>query len=324
MACNGDRYVTMYCDDCGEPRQVRITCGDRACPSCRELVYKRQMMKYKPLLKIVESKRCVLVTVTRKIKPGIGAAGLQERVEETRQAFKKLIRLNCFTGIQGGFYSIEIKWSDKVGGWNVHIHALCELSKGGVRRIWKIRNRGKGRDEYKADIYHRQGNLTVQILSEEWRRLTGDSYFVDIMPINDRYGGAKGGLAYILKYLTKPVEIGGRTFEYNLALKHKVKENAKRKDGKPPKAQGYRMIHAFGTWYPNSKEYRFRDCEKAQKWPLTCEHCSNTRWFSEYDMRWMMLEPTYMRWVDPITREEARAGPVEVVAQIVQERLFGF
>lgn len=304
LACDGDRFVSMICDNCGEVHPVRITCGDRACPSCRKMVHDRLKRKYLPMMEILDPKKLVFVTLTRRIN----GSDLQQKVEETRAAWRQLIRQNKWKCIQGGLYTIEIKWSEKYKGWNVHIHAVCELIKAAIRRTWTDR-RSKRK---KADVESRFGVLTIQGLSRAWQKLTGDSPRVEIAPVLDHRGGVKGVLGYILKYLTKAAEVGGRFFEYNDALRHSPGPSGKR--------QGYRLVECWGTWYPNSKNYRFRDVPKAKKSPLVCEECGNTDWWSEFEMRKILASPVIDTW----TREEVRAGPDLDVIGIIQGRLFGF
>lgn len=255
--CNGDRFVTVYCHDCGQEKKVQIGCGDRTCPTCREKEFWRLKKKYSRALSLLDSSRLVFVTLTRKID----GKNLRDKVLETKQAWQKLIRLKGMEAIRGGFYTIEIKYSEKWQGWNVHIHAVCEVHEKARIRVWKDRvSRRK-----KADVFYVAGqHVTIQWLRQEWKRLTGDSDRVDVAPVLEQKGGIKGVMSYILKYLKKPAEVAGRELEYNMALK------------------GFRLVHAFGTWYPNSKEYRFRGVDMSKE-PLQCD-CGHTVWVSEFEL----------------------------------------
>jgi hypothetical protein len=214
----------------------------------------------------LDPKRLVFVTLTRKVRPGSSPVSLRHRVAETREAFRQLIRQKRFKLLQGGFSTMEVKWSTKVQGWNVHIHAVCELAEGSWRRIWQD-NKGKGKNKgrFKADVIGRKGKtLTIQSLRKSWKRLTKDSDRVDITPVLEKFGGVNGVMSYILKYLNKPAEVGERGVEYNIGLK------------------GSRLVYSFGTWYPTAKKYRFADVPKPKKYLMRCDNCSSTFWTTEY------------------------------------------
>jgi hypothetical protein len=218
------------------------------------------------MMKTLDIKKLVFVTLTRKIRPGKSSFGLRERLQETREAFNKLIRQNRFKLIQGGFYTFEVKWNEKFQGWNVHIHAVCELANKAWRMVWvDRRGKGKNKGRFKADVIGPKGlTLTVQSLRKSWKKLTHDSDRVDITPVLEKFGGVNGVMAYILKYLNKPVEVKGHEIEYNMGLK------------------GSKMVNAFGTWYPTCKRYRFKDVPKPEKNKMVCDVCKSTYWTSEY------------------------------------------
>lgn len=257
MACEGDRFVTIFCHDCGVLRQVQISCGDRTCPTCREREFFRLKKKYGPAMAVLDSKKLVFITLTRRID----GMSLRDKVIETKKAWQALIRLKGMEAITGGFYTIEVKYSEKWHGWNVHIHSVCEVHKKARVRIWKDRVSRR----LKADVVFRAGqHVSIQWLRREWKRLTGDSDRVDVAPVLDTKGGVKGVMSYILKYLNKPVEVAGKVWEYNQALK------------------GLRMVNAWGAWYPNSKNYRFVGIDLSKE-PMKCD-CGHTVWISEFEM----------------------------------------
>lgn len=267
--CDGDKFVSLYCAECGGLKRVIINCGDRTCPTCRKKEYKRLLRKYRPAMDILSHKCLVLVTLTMAIEKGEGV--LRDKILKIKKSWQKLIRHELFkNAIQGGYYTIEIKWSEKSQGWNVHIHALCEIAKGARIKTWRAWNALKMRMEDKADVIPVEGEmLSIQQLKEEWEELTGDSHRVDIAPVTQakgRKGGAVGALSYILKYMSKPAEISGKTIAYCEGLK------------------GFKLLHAFGTWHPNSKFYRFADVIFDDKVPATCGVCKSVTWISEFEL----------------------------------------
>lgn len=267
MACEGDKFITVFCGHCGSGHAVTVSCGDRTCLPCRQREYERLKKKYRPLMQSLDSERLVFITVTRRVKPGVSVGSLRTRLKHTKECFAKLMRQKVFRVIAGGFYSIEVKYSGKYRGWNVHLHAVCEIAPKAVRRVWiDKRGRGKNKGRAKADVIGKDGNLTIQLLKKSWQVLTGDSFFVDITPVLDRKGGVSGVMGYILKYLSKPAEVGLHASEYNAGLK------------------GFRMVHAFGAWYPTAKNYRFAGVVKLDKIPLVCPDCGCDYWISEFEV----------------------------------------
>lgn len=267
LACEGDKFITVFCGHCGAGHAVTIGCGDRTCLPCRQREYERLKKKYRPLMQSLDSERLVFITVTRRVKPGVSSGSLRTRLKHTKECFSRLMRQKVFKAIAGGFYSIEVKYSKKYHGWNVHLHAVCEITKKAVRRVWfDNRGRGKNKGRAKADVISKDGNLTIQLLKKSWQELTGDSFFVDIAPVLDRKGGVNGVMGYILKYLSKPAEVGAHAAAYNDGLKR------------------FRMVHAFGTWYPTAKNYRFAGIEKPEKIPLICTECGRDYWISEFEL----------------------------------------
>ena len=269
MGCNGEKFITLFCEFCGNPHKVSISCGDRTCPDCRQKEYQRLKRKYRPLMINLDSDKLVFITLTRKVKPGAGGGQLRDRLKHTKDCFAKLMRQKVFSCIAGGFYSIEVKWSKKGQGWNVHLHAVCEIADKAVRRLWADkRGQGKNKGRLKADVISKGGNITIQLLKKAWAELTGDSFFIDISPVLDKKGGVNGVLAYILKYLTKAAEVGGaaNVSAYNYGLKR------------------FRMINAFGSWYPTCKYYRFAGVQREDKRVLLCTDCGRVFWISEFDL----------------------------------------
>jgi len=267
--------VTVFCHDCGHERKVVISCGDRACPKCREKEFYRLKKKYSPALSLLDSKKLVFITLTRKID----GRSLRAKIDETKEAWKKLIRLDGMEAVRGGFYTIEIKYSEKWHGWNVHIHAVAEIDEKARVRVWEDRVSGR----LKADVIYRAGqHVSIQFLRSEWKRLTGDSDRVDMAPVLEKKGGVRGVMSYILKYLKKPAEVDGREDEYNRALKGR--RAVKDEEGNViTKGLGtIRLVSAWGTWYPTSKDYRFAGIDLTKE-PMKCD-CGHTVWLSEFEL----------------------------------------
>lgn len=119
--------------------------------------------------------RPFLVTLTVKDGPD-----LAERVNHLRSAHRKLwkrrghadYRRGVMGGVAGGVWSYEMKRGRGSGQWHPHVHG-----------IWLA--------ESQPDRF---------ALSAEWRELTGDSYIVDVRPIE---GDPVDGFLEVFKYALK-------------------------------------------------------------------------------------------------------------------------
>lgn len=265
--CGGKLVRTLFCLDCGHGIDVPITCGDRSCIDCRRRSYLRLRAVYMPLMKQVKAVQLALVTLTLRITGDIGE-GLRDRVERIRAAWRRLIRLKVWRPVRGGLYTIEVKWSSRyAGAWNVHIHALVEAR--GAVRPWRSEAEGKE----KADIIGAGATLSPQALSQAWEGLTGDSYIVDIVPVQERRGGVMGAFKYILKYLTKATGLPHWQAKraYNGAL------------------AGKRLIQTFGEWHDTHKLYRFVKLRVIRP-VVPCGECGGTAgWMSGFEFRRLRL-----------------------------------
>lgn len=98
---------------------------------------------------------------------------LPQQIDRIYASFRTLRRLPLWQAhVDGGAAVLEIKHSHRDHLWHVHIHMLAQ-----------------GRYIRHAD------------LKREWHRITGDSFVVDVRPVNSADDAAR----YITKYITKPV-----------------------------------------------------------------------------------------------------------------------
>ena len=301
--CGGEEVRSYWCEWCHHMIQVPVSCGDRACPSCRRRSYLRLQSVYQPLLAEVPTDLMALVTLTMRIDGR--ARDLAGQIERIRSAWRKLIRQRGWqSAVRGGLYSIEVQWSSRYrGAWNVHIHSLVEARRLLVRFwVWKTGKDGKRYRKECAEIVGSR-RLTPQGLSAAWRGVTGDSYVVDITPVQAEQGGARGAMGYILKYLTK----GGRQYpSRDMYLEYRRIMH------------GVRTVQTFGAWYATSKDYRFS--VRPGRKPRPCKECGGIYWMSEWQYR------AYERQaqpVPPMRAPPARARLVVNNQQTLQDLLQG-
>jgi hypothetical protein len=86
-------------------------------------------------------------------------------------AFKQLRTRQIWKSQRGGCFILEVKWTQE-RGWHPHLHIITEGD-------WIPQNE----------------------LSQEWYKVTGDSYIVDVRPLSTTYDPAD----YVAKYVTKGV-----------------------------------------------------------------------------------------------------------------------
>lgn len=223
LESSAHKIVNLFCSKCGYFYPVTMRCGDRTCPECRLKDYYRLLGSYRSFL--MSKQRLRLITLTLRGRPLVLT---KSRLNRLRKCFLTLIHQKFYKSVlTGGFYSIEAKKSYKnnPAGWNVHIHILAE-----------------------------GGFINQKRLSNDWFKITGDSYIVDI---RSAFSGV-GGFKYVLKYLTKSPMTLNCDVEYNSAF------------------AGSRLVSVFGNWYgkiPLLKE------------KVICPKCGNKFWLSEWDLR---------------------------------------
>lgn len=268
--CGGREFRSFYCRHCGNKLEVSVTCGDRTCPDCRKKEARRLKARYYPMVKQVPRAHLALVTLTLRLGPS--DRDLRVRVERIRRAWRKLIRLRLWRPVVGGLYVIECKWATRYeGAWNVHIHALVEAPA-----VVPFRYMAGGQERTGAELHGPGGVLRPQDLMAAWRRVTNDSYVIDIQPVRADRGARRGALAYLLKYLTKAGSWPSRAARvaYNVAL-HRT-----------------RLVHTFGRWHPMSKAWRFAGLIIKRVFKKVCGKCGEVNpWISEFEFLRLSWSP---------------------------------
>ncbi len=135
---------TLYCSHCGYPLRVKLSCGDRTCPTCRRKWYGHHFGALKQ--QVSSWPRVYFLTLTLKNIPDEEMS--RWHVRRLREAFSKL-RYRLRPNIKDGYYLIQV--TNSGAGWHLHLHAL----------------------------YFGQYVPAIQI-SKVWSDITKDSYVVDI------------------------------------------------------------------------------------------------------------------------------------------------
>jgi hypothetical protein len=97
---------------------------------------------------------------------------LVQAEDDAHNGFRELRRSEVWKSrVVGGLWTMEIKPGEKESTWNVHLHLLVD-------------------GEY----------FPQDLLSDAWKKATGDSYIVDVRAVNSR----SAAIHYITKYIAKP------------------------------------------------------------------------------------------------------------------------
>ncbi|KXA91480.1 hypothetical protein AKJ64_04720, partial [candidate division MSBL1 archaeon SCGC-AAA259E17] len=163
---------------------------------------------------------------------------LESLVERAFDCFRKLRRRKILEGVRGGFYSVEVKPPNEQG-WYVHIHVILD------------------------GFYMLQG-----VLSDEWKDITGDSFYVDIRSVRNR----KAGVFYLLGYVFICKELKDREtmpewMEFPIKTRSDFRELSKERLD-PSNPERYP-----DNWEELVKEYKNRDyplgifCGSLYGWP---------------------------------------------------------
>lgn len=159
------------------------TCEFRLCPDCARRRSRRHFDNYLPKVEAFARAHRVtpvhlVLTQTHK------AETLKQSINRLLKAFRKLVRRSFWIEhFKGGTWSVEVT-KGKDGLYHTHLHLLAFRSK----------------------------FFDIALLRSEWLAVTGDSVNLNLKPILEA-GWLAGGLREVLKYISKPLDIGRFTAE---------------------------------------------------------------------------------------------------------------
>lgn len=173
----------MWESDSGLPFVVWGHCRDRMCPRCQEERARKVRGRVRDLVSTYNAPRFMTLTLAP------DGSGLAARLSKLLRSYRELRRRRSFREyVSAGVAAIEIVLNRETREWHVHLHAVVD-----------------------GDYFPQQ------LLSDEWRSVTGDSYIVDIRSVKDRNATSD----YIAKYVSKAVDIHawppGAVREYAIA-----------------------------------------------------------------------------------------------------------
>lgn len=207
-SCGADAYVeqavytSKYRGGIGPIDQcqwrVRSTkCHDRFCVPCSN----ERSMRVRDSLLIhmqpLEGLKLIGLTLKHSTAP------LSDTLDRITKAFRAVRQLPLWKkAVKGGCAIIETKIADDAVSWHTHFHIIAE-------------------SKY----------LPQDKLSAAWKKITGDSFIVDVRPV----GAKSGAIKYITKYITK-------------AADSSIVNSPKHLKEAIIAFTGRRLVSTFGTW----------------------------------------------------------------------------
>jgi hypothetical protein len=161
------KSLTFICLDCGKQWVHQVDCGDRLCPECNRRRGRRVISRYSSIIASFQEPKWLTLTLQR--RPLTRGA-----VRNLRSCFRKLRQNKVWDSGSKGIYCLESGEIDDLGCCNLHIHVLMDSKF-----------------------------IEQKKLSEAWKRITKDSYIVDIRPANRVSCDHRALLRYMTKYMVK-------------------------------------------------------------------------------------------------------------------------
>lgn len=242
-------YACVAGESCGAVHgRQGYQCHDRLCPYCAVLRGHRLAQKVAPL--VAAMRRPMFVTLTVKNGPVLAECG-----RHLRKSTGRLRRGVVFRElIAGGIYVEEVTRQPGEGDWHPHAHLAVDV----VATEDELRGHALRRGMPVA-LAERAGvaGLLEFVLRHAWRRITGDSFIVDVRPLE------RDDLRELCKYTAKLGDI-----VYSPAS---VAEFCAYADGR-------RMVIPFGSCYGAAQELAELDAEEggevaADVETLSCPSC---------------------------------------------------
>lgn len=159
-------------------------CKTRLCPVCTRKRTHRLIARMAPLVGAINQPRFITLTMPHSDAP------LVDQVKRLTGCFAKLRRSKEWRAhVEGGLYTIELKWSAKANRWHPHIHTIV------------------------SGIYFPHAQLKAA-----WKRISGATV-VDVRFAHDR----RKAVEYVVKYALKTADIATvpdqRLAEWALAVR---------------------------------------------------------------------------------------------------------
>jgi len=176
---NFKTFFTLYCEKCDKTYIVKAGCKQRTCSFCAANREKKLIWKYTDASRTMQNPKLITLTAPWFKNPRVGKKIMTS-------AFRRLRQRKPFKYLfKKGLYGFHFK--PKPGGmWYVHIHALIDTKY-----------------------------VPQPILAAAWSKCMPGAVISDIR----KAWSPKGGLKYILGYITATKHLAGHEDEFNVYMK---------------------------------------------------------------------------------------------------------
>lgn len=209
-ACGAHAWVLESQDDDKRLKIASATCKDRFCVPCADTRSARIGNRIRAKIPPAGISFLTLTLADADLD-------LSHLIDKLLRSFRQLRAWRRWREtVAGGVAFLEIKWSEKKQRWHPHIHALIEA-----------------------------GYLPQDQISDQWKRITGGSFIVDIR----RPHVAESAIHYVTKYGSK-------------ALDQSFVSNPDRLDEALQALKGRHLCLAFGAW----RAWALIEDDERQEW----------------------------------------------------------
>ena len=208
--CGCDAWVLRSKTDDGRLKIASATCKDRFCVPCADSRSHRIGNRVRAQ---VPPAGISFLTLTL-VDADLSLTELLDKLVASFRSLRQWKRWRC--NVAGGVAFIELKWNAKSDRWHPHMHVVME-----------------------SDF------LAQAAISDEWRRITGTSFIVDIR----RPKNSETVIRYVTKYGSKPL---------NQSFVH----DEERLDEAIASLKGRHLALAFGAW----RGWAMTDDDEKEEW----------------------------------------------------------
>lgn len=249
----GSGMWLQVCQADGDMRLSCNKCRNRWCQACGR---ERAARIVQGTLNVMSGKNPRFLTLTLRHS----ATPLTDQIDRIYDSFKKLRKRDAWNNhVTGGAAFLEVKLSEKDGLWHVHLHCLIE---------------GEYWDGYE--------------ISREWHAVTGDSFIIDIRPVENHEYRAR----YVTKYVTKPADAS-------------VYRSCDKLDELIIAMRGRRLCLTFGSWRgnkldeaePDEREFKNVGCVQFLVDAAQYGDSESMRWVEAACRKWPLFRDVWAPWV---------------------------
>lgn len=131
-------WTVRRCNGCRVTQKFWNRCDLNICPQCAPRIAKNRLESLEWLIDQMDQPKHLVLTF--KNVPVL----TKGYVEKCKKIFSKFRRLKLFSRVIGGFYALEVKWSES--GWHLHIHTMMDsgfIAQSVISSAWHYLTNGE-------------------------------------------------------------------------------------------------------------------------------------------------------------------------------------